>query len=126
MDVSLTKTHGNRYNAACAAALAGCGQGKDSKSLVGADRQQWRMQAIEWVREELAVRKKRLREGDEDVLHRTIRGLKHWQGDGDLSGLRDKAALDKLPVFERQECQALCEDVEAAIERTEKRGPTDR
>ena len=41
---------GHRYNAACAAALAGCGQGKDADKLDGRERGRLRRQALDWLR----------------------------------------------------------------------------
>src|SRR5262249_19049276 len=42
----------HRYNAACAAALAGCGQGKDTTSLDEKQRAQLRQQALAWLQAE--------------------------------------------------------------------------
>src|SRR5262249_49557816 len=44
----------DRYAAACAAALTGCGQGKDAADLDDAERARWRLQALEWLRLDLA------------------------------------------------------------------------
>ena len=41
------------------------------------------------------------------------RTLKHWQEDTDLVGLRDAAALAKLPEAERAEWQKLWAEVES-------------
>src|SRR5262249_30096661 len=40
----------HRYNAACAAALAGCGQGKDADKFDGKERARLRRQALDWLR----------------------------------------------------------------------------
>src|SRR5262249_60068767 len=45
----------NRYNAACAAALAGTGQGKDAARLGGSQRLALRRQALTWLRADLAA-----------------------------------------------------------------------
>src|SRR5439155_13939503 len=42
-----------RYNAACAAALAGCGLGADADKLDDAERARMRSQALEWLSAEL-------------------------------------------------------------------------
>src|SRR5262249_8791699 len=39
-----------RYNAACIAALAGCGQGTDAGRLDDKERALWRRQALDWLR----------------------------------------------------------------------------
>ena len=44
-----------RYNAACAAALAGCGRGEDGAKLGDGERARWREQARQWLRADLAV-----------------------------------------------------------------------
>jgi hypothetical protein len=41
----------NRYNAACAVALAGCRQGTDEAPLDEASKARWRKQAVEWLDE---------------------------------------------------------------------------
>src|SRR5262249_42911465 len=40
----------HRYNAACAAALAGAGQGEDGAKLDDKERARWRKQAVDWLR----------------------------------------------------------------------------
>jgi hypothetical protein len=42
-----------RYDAACAAALAGCGNGKDTAKLSGDERAAFRKQALDWLRADL-------------------------------------------------------------------------
>src|SRR5262249_19423345 len=44
---------GNRYDAACAAALAGCGQGKDPNRPDDAERVRLRRQALDWLKADL-------------------------------------------------------------------------
>src|SRR5262249_1279068 len=51
---------GYRYDAAGAAALAGCGQGTDAGQLDEKERIRWRKQAVEWLRADLAAYAKRL------------------------------------------------------------------
>src|SRR5205085_2048170 len=43
----------HRYYAACAAALAGCGQGKDIEALGDVERARLRQQALSWLRADL-------------------------------------------------------------------------
>ena len=49
--------------------------------------------------------------------------LQHWQNDIDLAGIRDEAALAKLPEAERKEWQGLWEDVKALLERAQSKTP---
>jgi hypothetical protein len=41
--------------------------------------------------------------------------LKHWQDDTDLTSLRDKDAVAKLPADECAACQTLWSDVDAML-----------
>ena len=40
-----------------------------------------------------------------------MKALRHWQTDPDLAGVRDKAALEKLPDAERADWEKLWSDV---------------
>ena len=53
----------NRYNAACAAALAGSGEGKDDPPLDDAKKAHWRKQAMDWLKADLAAWSKILESG---------------------------------------------------------------
>jgi hypothetical protein len=44
--------------------------------------------------------------------------LRHWQEDSDLAGIRDAAALAKLPAEERTACEKLWADVAALLQKT--------
>jgi tetratricopeptide (TPR) repeat protein/tRNA A-37 threonylcarbamoyl transferase component Bud32 len=104
---------GNRYNAACSAALAGCGAGKDVKELDDAERARLREQALDWLRAELAAWGKVLDENDAKGRQLARRELAHWLVDADLAGVRGEA-LAKLPEGERQPWR----DLWAAVEKT--------
>jgi len=45
--------------------------------------------------------------------------LKRWQWDRDLAGIRDKAALAKLPAEEQKAFTRLWSDVAALLKRAE-------
>ncbi len=60
---------GNRYNAACAAALAGSGQGKDNPPLDAPSKARWRRQAIDWLKADLAAWSKMLEKGPPAVAN---------------------------------------------------------
>jgi tetratricopeptide (TPR) repeat protein len=53
----------HRFHAACAAALAGGGQGRDAEPLAEAERTHWRNQALAWLRADLAAWARRLESG---------------------------------------------------------------
>jgi serine/threonine-protein kinase len=105
----------NRYDAACAAALAGCGQGRDASRLGDRKRARWRKQALAWLRADLAAWAKYLGPPKPANLALPRQALRHWQQDPDLAGVRDKAALAKLPEAERQEWAKLWGEVAALL-----------
>lgn len=106
----------HRYNAACAAALAGCGQGKDEPPLDEAARARWRKQALDWLKADLAFWSKQVETGTPQVRGAVAKKLQHWKADPDLEGIRDEAALAKLPEDERKACRALWAKVEGLLE----------
>jgi tetratricopeptide (TPR) repeat protein len=103
---------GHRYSAACDAALAAAGQGKDAEKLNGKERARLRQQALDWLRAELALRSRQQQSGQPTDRAEVQRVLKHWQNDSNLAGLRD-AALAKLPAEQRAACTKLWADVAA-------------
>jgi serine/threonine-protein kinase len=109
----------HRYNAARAAALAGCGRGVDAPSLGEAEGKKWRDQAKQWLRAELATRV-RLLDADPTAARLGVReALTRWQKEPDLACVRDPGELNKLAEQERKEYLALWADV-AAVLRTER------
>jgi serine/threonine-protein kinase len=95
------------------AALAGTGQGADATDLGDEQRARWRKQALDWLREDLALLGKRLDEGTPQAHAEVAGTLRHWQKTPDLAGLRDDDALAKLPEAEREACRKLWADVES-------------
>jgi serine/threonine-protein kinase len=101
----------NSYNAACSAALAGCGKGKDADNLTQEEYPRLRQQALTWLRADLKLGRG-LFEKEPDKYRQGVKDtMTHWQRDPDLGGVRDQAALDKLPEAERQEWRALWNEV---------------
>src|SRR5262249_30251490 len=110
-----------RYNAACAAALAGCGQGKDADKLDDKERARLRKQALDCLRADLAHWTEQAasdKPGDRERVRKT---LKHWRDDPDLTGIRDKDAVAKLPADEREACQKLWADVDALLRKADEK-----
>jgi serine/threonine protein kinase/tetratricopeptide (TPR) repeat protein len=103
-----------RYNAACAAALAGCGQGKDTGQSDDKERVRLRRQALEWLRADLAVWANRMHSGKADDRAAGQQALRHWQLNPDFVGVRG-ATLAKLPEAERRPWQKLWADVNALL-----------
>jgi serine/threonine-protein kinase len=106
---------GHRYNAACAAAMAGCGQGKDDPPLDEAAKARWRKQALDWLKADLAAWSKVLASGPPQARQHVAQTLQHWKADPDLAGLREPAALAKLPEAEQNACRALWAEVDALL-----------
>ena len=107
----------HRYNAACAAALAGCGQSKDDPPLEEGARASWRKQAIAWLKADLAAWSKILESGPPQARQVVSQMLQHWRGDLDLAGLRDPGSLEKLPRDEQDACRTIWKEVEALLAR---------
>jgi hypothetical protein len=105
-----------RYNAACAAAQAGCGQGKDAADLDDAERARWRRQALEWLRLDLAWWGRALDAGKGQARAQVRARIQHWRSDGDLAGVRGDA-LARIPAEERKEWERFWAEVDALIRR---------
>jgi eukaryotic-like serine/threonine-protein kinase len=112
---------GHRYNAACAAGLAGCGQGKDAAGLDAKERERLRQQALTWLRADLALRQKQLTSWWPGQADEARAALRHWQKDADLAGLRSAEALAKIPGAERQAWQKLWADIGDALTKAQKK-----
>jgi len=104
----------NRSNAACCAALAGCGRGSDAAQLDDRERTRLRGQALEWLNADLADFGRLLQTGPAHVRSRVHERLRHWQQDPDFDGVRDDA-LAALPEAERQAWQRFWGDVEGTL-----------
>jgi Flp pilus assembly protein TadD len=116
----------HRYNAACAAALAGCGKGKDADKLEDNECVRLRRLALNWLRADLEAWGRLLdREADKaGTAARVAKGLQHWLVDLDFAGVRGPEALAKLPEDERQPWRKLWDDVSATLARAQgKRTP---
>jgi serine/threonine-protein kinase len=110
---------GHRYNAARAAALAGRGLGADAASLGQEERMRWRKQARAWLRADLVAWSKKLDGGNTADRLLVQKTCTHWRTDPDLAGLRDMSALNELSTEEREECQALWNEVAAVLNRAQ-------
>jgi serine/threonine-protein kinase len=106
----------HRYSAACSAALAAAGQGEDAAKLDEKERTRLRQQALDFLRADLALRQKQLQSSKPGEADTARAALRHWQQDADLAGIRDEAALAKLPAQEREACSRLWADVAALLE----------
>jgi tetratricopeptide (TPR) repeat protein len=106
---------GNRYDAACAAARAGAVQGQDKPPLDEPEKARWRKQALDWLREHLAMHARQLEDPKERGV---VPGyLRTWHASADLAGIRDEVALAKLPGEEQKAFTQLWADVAALLKK---------
>ena len=101
----------HRYNAACAAALAGCGQGKDADKLDTKERAHLRQQALDWLRADLKAYRQTMEKSADKAGPTIAQRMQHWLQDTDFAGLREPTALAKLPEGEQQAWRQLWTDV---------------
>ncbi len=113
----------HRYNAACAAALAGRGDGVDAPAGP-AGRAALRATAMAWLRADLALYRKQAASSDATQRQFAAARLTHWLVDGDLAGLRTGMGRIGMPAAERGEWDALWADVRATL--AEARKPPSR
>jgi tetratricopeptide (TPR) repeat protein len=114
---------GRRYDAACSAALAGCGRGSDGVELGDDERAHRRAQARQWLRADLDAWAKKLESGPAQDRARSQEVLVHWRDDPDLAGVRDAGALEKLPAAERPDWLALWSDLDTLLQRARSAHP---
>jgi tetratricopeptide (TPR) repeat protein len=103
---------GHRFFAACCAARAGTGQGADAAELDDSERARWRLQALDWLRADLAAWGKAT---DRALLQQR---LKFWQQYPALAAVRDEEALARLPRTERAHWRQLWSDVADLLQKT--------
>jgi hypothetical protein len=101
-----------RLLAACAAAQAGSGNGEESAKLNDAERSRWRGQALGWLRADLAVWSRWLEKASAKERGEIASILQRWQHDPALAGVRDEAALEKLPSEVREAWRKLWQEVD--------------
>jgi serine/threonine-protein kinase len=115
---------GHRYDAACAAALAGCGQGKDADHSDAKERTRFRRQALDWLRADLAAWGRLLEKEPKKTGPVLAETMQHWQQDTDFAGVRGSAALAKLPETERLEWQQLWAEVADKLKQAQGKAAT--
>ncbi len=101
----------HRYDAACVAALAGCGRGKDADKLDDKERARLRSLALDWLCADLEAQGRLLEKGPPRAAANVATSLQHWLMDPDFEGVRGPQALAKLSEAERPAWQKLWKDV---------------
>jgi tetratricopeptide (TPR) repeat protein len=109
---------GHRYNAACAAALAGAGRGEDKPPPD--EKARWRKQAVAWLRADLAFWTKQVEPGPSQAKALVLETLRYWKQDADLAGIREAEFISALPEDEQKACRAMWADVDALLERAKR------
>lgn len=108
-----------RYDAACFAAVGAAGRGQDAAKLDDKERTCLRKQALDWLRADLAAWTKQMENGQPDAVSDAKRTLGEWQQDSDLTGIRDAAALARLPAEERPVFTQFWADIAALLKKVE-------
>src|SRR5262249_19839458 len=100
------------YDAACAAARAGCGEGMGADKLSEAERSRRRRQAQECLRQNLAVWEQRCRSDNTGEKAWGNWTMRYWLNDANLAGVRQTERLAGLPAEERAGWAKLWADVQ--------------
>ena len=105
----------HRYNAACAAVLAGVGKGNDDPQPDLAARAKLRNQALECLKLEHAAWSNLLESDSLKAGPLVAKTLVHWQKDADLAGIRDAKEIARLPEAERPAFKQLWSDIDSLL-----------
>jgi serine/threonine-protein kinase len=111
---------GHRVRAARAAALTGCDLGKDTSGLEDNERKRWRDQSLQWLRADLTAWNESLAADPENARPLVRQTLTRWRGDRDLTGVRERDALEKLSEDERIDFGRFWGDVNATLYRVDR------
>jgi tetratricopeptide (TPR) repeat protein len=125
LDVTLADDLGAglRYQAARAAAMAGCGHDTENDKLDDAARARWRRQARDWLSADLTLRRKQLERGKPEDRKAVQYTLNHMRTHDHLAGIRDSSALTRLQQPEQAECQRLWSQVELLLKQAQQPQP---
>ena len=111
----LDRNAGHRYDAACCAAMAGCGKCKDNPPPDEAARTRLRRQALDWLRAELEAWNRHVAALGSRVRQAFQFYVGQYRTDGDLAGVRNPEALAKLPEEEQKAWRAFWAQVDSAL-----------
>jgi serine/threonine-protein kinase len=106
-----------RYHAACAAALAAAGKGKDASKLDASARAKLRQQTLDWLRADLELWRFQLKSKESTQRQNVIKYLSIWQTEPNLAAVRDAPGLVQLPEAERQTWQQLWLEVAEVVQK---------
>jgi tetratricopeptide (TPR) repeat protein len=106
---------GHGYEAACAAALAGCGRREAGPNAADAEDTRLRRQAHAWLQADLKRWTKLAHTGRAKDNALVYQSLRRWQTGPDLAGVRDRDALAKLPTDELAEWTTLWRKIQTVV-----------
>jgi serine/threonine protein kinase/Tfp pilus assembly protein PilF len=115
---------GYRFDAARAAACAGCGLDK-AAALTPAEQAKWRKQAQDWLRADLKLWSQNIEKGGPISAPDSLRALQHWRHHLHLAGVRG-AAIEKLEPDERDDWRKFWAEVYTAVKRHQQPGHGER
>jgi hypothetical protein len=110
-----------RYNAACNAAIASAGQGKNARLVSDKAVGMFRRWALGWLRDDLTAYAKLAGQNNPAMKQEIQQRLVHWKNDSDLVSVRDGQALERLPENERDAWRAFWRDVDELLARVTKK-----
>jgi tetratricopeptide (TPR) repeat protein len=116
----------HRRQAACAAALAGCGQGKDADKLDEKERRRLRRQALDWLRADLEAQRLRLEKEPQQAGTFVIGEMAYLLAHPAFAGVRGPEALAQLPEAEQQPWQKLWNDVADMLKRAQEKAAPEK
>jgi serine/threonine protein kinase/Flp pilus assembly protein TadD len=117
---------GHRYDAACAAALAGGGYSKDADPPDDKEKARLRGLSLRWLRADFLLRASQLASGRAAEPADVQAKLRYWQVDPDLAGVRGPAVLARLPEAERHAWQKLWNNVADLLKRAQAKASSEK
>ncbi|MBI3409273.1 MAG: tetratricopeptide repeat protein [Planctomycetes bacterium] len=105
----------HRYDAACAAALAGAGKGEEASKLADEDKTKLRAQARDWLGAELNAVGASAKAAQSRPVLELIARLERWLTEPELTGVRDPRDLAKMAADERAQFEKLWADIRALL-----------
>jgi eukaryotic-like serine/threonine-protein kinase len=106
------------FSAACTAARAARGEGKDENPPDDAARADLRRRALQWLKVDLAVWSRMLASDARQSRALALKAMRQWRKDTDLVEVRDADGLASLSEAERKDWLALWGEVDALIRKT--------
>ena len=116
----------HRYNATSAAALAGCGRGKDADKLDDQERARLRSLALDWLSAELEAQGRLLDKEPARAAANVAATLQRWLVAPDFGCVRGPQALAELPEAERPAWQKLWKDVADMLKRAQEKAASQK